>query len=369
MDVRFGAVTLRDVRCHTEVQVELAEGCTLLVGGNGVGKTTVLEAIHWLAAGRSFRPVDDGALVRTGADRATLGASVHHGSRRFALRAEIPRHGRARVTVDGRPAARGAPVEELRTTVFTPDDLELVKGAPQARRAYLDDLLVAMAPRYRGIREEWQRTLRQRNALLRRGLRSRADVATLEVFTQRCATLGARLTHGRTRLVDRLAPVVRETVGALDGGAGRPEVEYRCVWAGRVDSDVAELGAQLLAGLEARAEEDLARGMTTVGPHRDEVCLRLGGREARTHASQGEQRTLALGLRLAAHRLVAEAVGTEPVLLLDDVFSELDAERARGLVDQLQANQTVITSSGPSPVGITPGATYRIRAGSLSPAA
>ncbi len=379
------SLNLRDVRCHATLDLEFGAGCTLLVGGNGAGKTTVLEALHWLGTGRSFRRVPDEALVRTGRPAATVRARVHSGSRARVVHAEIPAQGSARVLLDGTAHRRGSSPSPVQATVFSPDDLELVKGGPQVRREYLDELLMVVTPRLRVVRDDLGRTLRQRNALLRRGLRSRADVGTLEVLTERFAGLSGELVAGRWELVARLLPGLRAAVEALDP-VNRVEVAYRCSWedprtggdarCGKVDAvpgagpRPAELAETLWTALAARADLEAERGLTTLGPHRDDVLVELGGRDARTQGSQGEQRTLALALRLAAHGLVTEVLGVEPVLLLDDMFSELDERRSAALVERVRgAGQAVITATHDPPRAIRPVATIELRAGSLSPAA
>lgn len=383
--MRVTSLSLRDVRCHANLDLDLDAGCTLLVGGNGAGKTTVLEALHWLGTGRSFRRVPDEALVRTGCGAATIRARVQSGSRVRLVHAEIPVPGRARLLLDGTAHRRGSDVVPMQATVFSPDDLELVKGGPQVRREYLDELLVVLVPRLRAVRDDLGRTLRQRNALLRRGLRSRSDAATLAVLTERFAGLSGELVAGRWTLVARLLPGLRAAVGALDPVSG-VEAAYRCSWAdpgpgadgwagkGGAAADggppPAELAETLGTALAARADLEAERGLTTLGPHRDDLSLELGGRDARTQGSQGEQRTLALALRLAAHGLVTEVLGAEPILLLDDVFSELDDRRSAALVALVGgAGQAVITATHDPPQGIRPAATIELRAGSLSPAA
>jgi DNA replication and repair protein RecF len=344
---------------------------TVVSGANGEGKTSLLEALGWAATTRSFRGVPDAALVRSGAEAAYLRVTVHEPEREQLMEAEIRAAGRNRVRVNRHPLARARDLLGLvRVTVFAPDDLELVKGGPAGRRNYLDDVLVAVAPRYDAVRAEYDRVLKHRNALLRQGLRGPDAESTLVVFDEQLVHAGAELVRGRLRLAARLLPALRDAYVGLAGPGHDVDAVYEGEWAeGSVTPAAQDVEELLRAALVARRTAEVDRGVTLVGPHRDEWRLRLGGLEARTHASQGEQRTLALGLRLAGHKVVADVVGTEPVLLLDDVFSELDPTRAEALVAQLPAGQTLITTASAVPGSVHPERRLQVHDGHVRDAA
>ena len=269
--------------------------------------------------------------------------------------------GRGRVAVNRQPLRRAADlVGALVVSVFSPDDLELVKGGPSSRRRYLDDLLVALHVRNDALRRDLERILRQRTALLRDcgGRLSPALAPTLDVWDSKLATVGDALGAARADLVARLEPELAAAYAGIAGPDARAVgVAYDAPW--RVDG--------LAAALAASRAEELRRGVCLVGPHRDELVLTISGMPARTHASQGEQRSMALALRLAGHRVVGEAAGESPVLLLDDVFSELDDTRSQALLDHLPPGQAVLTTTGAIPPGATPDLVVQATAARLTP--
>jgi DNA replication and repair protein RecF len=258
-------------------------------------------------------------------------------------------------------------LELMRVTVFAPDDLDLVKGGPAGRRDYLDDLLAALSPRYEAARADYERVLKQRNALLRGGLRGEDAVGTLDVFDLQLASAGAELARGRLKLLERLVPAVADAYAELAGERTPITTRYEAEWVGDPAAD--DLHTALHDAFTSHRKNEVDRGVTLVGPHRDEWRLLVGGMESRTHASQGEQRTLALALRLGGHRLCTELTGSSPVLLLDDVFSELDDQRAVALVTHLDAGQTLVTTAGAVPRGIAPDRMLRVDAGRIEEAA
>jgi DNA replication and repair protein RecF len=334
-------------------------GLTVVTGGNGEGKTNLLEAIGYLATLRSFRGAPADAMVRVGADSAVLRAEAERDRRHLLIEAELRPGGRDRAQVNRQPLRRARDlVGLLDVTVFAPDDLSLVKGAPQGRRDYLDDLLVALVPRHDVLRGDVERILRQRNSLLKQaGTTSRPGtdfLATLDVWDRQLADRGEALATAREQLVCDLGPQV--TAG-YDRVATRPsdvQLRYQRSWPG-----------SLADALRTARTDDLRRGVTTVGPHRDDLVVTVSELPSRTHASQGEQRSLALALRLGGHALVAARAGTSPVLLLDDVFSELDRHRADALLDALPAGQGLLTTAGAVPAGARPELVVRVEAGKL----
>ncbi len=338
---------LADFRSYTDLDVEFGPGLTAIVGANGQGKTNLLEAIGYLATLSSFRGAPADALVRQGASSATVRAEVEREGRDLLIEAELGGKGRNRIQVNRQrlPRARDL-LGALRVSVFSPDDLALVKEGPAERRRYLDDALVAAQPRLDAVRTEVDRVLRQRNALLRQaGGRLSDDVAlTLEVWDAKLAEAGEQLTAERVALLDQLRPELIAAYQRLAQRAAEVQVTYRSDW----------MDVGLAAALVAARRDELRRGVSLVGPHRDDVDLSIAGLPARTHASQGEQRTLALALRLAVHEVVARASSSTPVLLLDDVFSELDAGRGQALLDSLGAAQTLLTTAGALPEGARP---------------
>lgn len=351
---------LTDFRSYPALEVALDEGLTAVVGPNGQGKTNLLEAVAYLATLSSFRGAPTDALVRQGAEQAIVRAEGEREGRALLLEAEINRVGRNRVLVNRQRLQRSRDLlGALRVTVFSPDDLVLVKGGPGERRAYLDEAMVAAAPKLDVLRTDVDKVLRQRNALLRQaGGRLTEDVAvTLDVWDAKLAAAGEALADARARLVERLAPVLAEAYDVLARRAAEVTVRYEPPWR----------DAGLAAALVEARRDELRRGVSLVGPHRDEVELAIGGLPARTHASQGEQRTLALALRLAAHRVVTEAAGSPPVLLLDDVFSELDPDRSDALVANLPAGQTLLTTASGLPAGLDAGRVLHIADGTLTP--
>lgn len=348
---RVGRLWLTDFRCFASVDLELAAGLTVLHGANGQGKTSLLEAVGWVARLRSFRGVTDSMLVRNGSTEAIVRAEVHTESRAQLFEAEIRVSGRNRVQCNRNPVARARDLYGLlRVTVFAPDDLALVKGGPAERRDFLDELLTMLSPRYDAARTDYDRVLKQRNALLRGGVRDEEARVTLDVFDEQLVHAAAELMRGRVQLVDRLTPVVARRYSLLAGEATDVQAFYEAEWTKEVSLD--GLHAGLRDALAERRRAEIDRGITLVGPHRDEWHLMLSGLEARHQASQGEQRTLALALRLAGHDVVTEITGHAPVLLLDDVFSELDPTRAAALVQHLPAGQTLVTTAGMLPADI-----------------
>ncbi|HEX5586901.1 MAG TPA: DNA replication/repair protein RecF [Acidimicrobiia bacterium] len=373
---RLTRLSLRDFRCYEEAELHFPAGVTLVVGANAQGKTSLLEAVAWAATGSSFRGVPDAVLVRAGCDSAIVRAEVVDGARAQLLEAEIRASGRNRVRLNDHPLTKARERRELvRVTVFAPDDLQLVKGGPAERRAYLDGLLTSVAPRYEAVIADYDRVLRQRNALLKQRFGSDPDdETTMKVFDAQLARTGAELTRGRWRMLERLVPLVAEAYDELAHQPDAVDAGYQSEWAlsGAADADAdaeRDLETALLEALTARRRAELDRKVTLAGPHRDEWRLRVGGLDARTHASQGEQRTLALALRLGGHRLCTEVIGSAPVLLLDDVFSELDPQRSAALVANLGSGQTLLTTAGDVPDGVRADHVLRVDAGVVRAAA
>jgi DNA replication and repair protein RecF len=352
-------IELVDFRNYEHAEFELTGGVTAVLGRNGQGKTNLAEAIAYLATLSSFRGAPPEALIGINAEQAVVRASLcDDDGRQVLIEAELTRSGRSRVQVNRQRLARTRDLlGVVRVSVFAPDDLSMIKGAPAERRRFLDDTLVALATKYDASRLELDRIVRQRNVLLKQaGGRLTEEVeTTLDVWDARLADVGGRFGHARATLVDRCRPMIADAYDQLAGAPAAVTITYDPAWR----------RTGLAEALQAARPDDVRRGVSTVGPHRDDVEIGLGGMPARTHASQGEQRTLALALRLAAHRLVAERTGSVPVLVLDDVLSELDPERATALLANLPLGQVVITSASPLPAAAKPDRTLEIRAGTV----
>lgn len=355
---------LTDFRSYAAADVTFAPGLTAVVGDNGQGKTNLLEAVAYLATLASFRGAPTEALVRADAASAVVRAEITRDDRELLVEAEVVPGGRSRVQVNRQRLTRNRDLlGALRVSVFAPDDLAVVKGGPAGRRRLLDDTLVALSPKNDELRSEVDRILRQRNALLKQAAgRLTAEVElTLDVWDAKLVDAGTRLGERRVALLDDLLPYLSTAYGDLAGDAVEVGAGYESAWWG------SEGG--LAQALSAARDEELRRRITLVGPHRDEVAFTIAGLPARTHASQGEQRSLALALRLAAHRLVTDVTGTPPVLLLDDVFSELDPARCDALVTHLLATgaQTIVTTAGALPPSAHPEAVLRVADGTVAP--
>jgi len=367
--VSLSLLTLHDFRIFDECRFEPdPEGTTVITGPNGTGKTTMLEAVAYLGTQRSFRGAQREAMVRTGRPQAVIRAALTRAGLPLLVEAEVAAQGRSRAQVNRQPVrTRRDLAEAVPVTVFSPEDLGIVQGTPSRRRDLLDDALRLLDPKASALLEEVERVLRQRGALLRQaGGRLGPEIAaTLDVWDERLAQAGTDLATARTELARALQPLVAAAYAALarpgshpgpTTAATRPRpsteaaIEYRATWEGS------------LAGALARARaDDVRRGASTVGPHRDDLVLALGGRDARVQASQGEQRCLALALRLGVHHLVTERLGVPPILLLDDVFSELDPVRSHALVTEIPRGQALLTTAVPLPAGVEVAAVVDVR--------
>lgn len=349
--MRLSTVWLKDYRSYDQLEVQLDPGFTAVLGPNGVGKTNLLEALALLATLKSFRGTPTERLVRKGADRAVIRAVGERDGREVLIELELAK-GRTRAQVNRQRLQRTRDLlGALQVTVFAPDDLSLVKEGPAVRRDFLDELLVALDPRADLVLRDLDRILKQRNALLRQGQRAggvakldEAAELTLDVWDAKLAAAGEHLTVRRENLLAELMPLATDGYRTLSDTEVEVVARYQRSWA----TD------HLAEAVAAARVDDVRRAATTVGPHRDEVSLEVDGFDSRTECSQGEQRTLALALRLAGHRLVTERLGEPPLLLLDDVLSELDPDRAHALLSTLPPGQTVITSASGLPPATEP---------------
>jgi len=355
-------LSLADFRSYEAAELALESGVTALIGPNGQGKTNLIEAIGYVASHSSHRVSSDAPLIRAGATRAILRCAIARDDRTALIELEIVPSGSNRARINRSPLTR--PREALgvlRTVLFAPEDLSVVKGDPDGRRRFLDDLLVSRSPRFAGVRSDYDRVLRQRNALLKTAGKTikagRGDVRTLDVWDAHLATSGAELLAGRLRLVRELSPLVAKAYAAVSQGQGEAATDYRSTLGedvtahGVVDREL--LSARLLEALAKVRPAELERGVSLVGPHRDDLILTLGGLPARGYASHGESWSFALALRLASYDLLrAEGGGeSEPVLLLDDVFAELDVGRRERLAEMVAgAEQVIVTAAVPQDV-------------------
>ena len=365
MYVRHLQVT--DFRSWPSLDLPREPGATVLVGQNGRGKTNLLEALGYVATLGSHRVASDTPLVRRGRERALVRALVVNEGRELTVELEIApgKSNRARIN-RGSPGRPRDALGILRTVLFSPEDLALVRGDPAERRRFLDDLLVLSAPRYAGVRADYDRVLRQRNALLKtvgkRGA-ARADpyaLSTLDVWDAHLAEFGSELLAARLNLVADLAPHTSAAYATLAPESDTATIAYRSSLGedlpaefGRTEGTRADPGTLhdvVLECLNKSREADLERGVSLVGPHRDELELVLGGGPAKGYASQGESWSFALALRLGSYELL-RGQGGEPVLLLDDVFAELDSRRRAALVEVADsAEQVLVTAAVPEDV-------------------
>lgn len=365
-------LSLTDFRTYPQLDIALKPGVTVFVGSNGVGKTNIVEAIGYLASLSSHRVSNDAPLIRFDSQRSLVRARVDRGGRSTSLELEITagKANRARIN-------RGAPVRardilgHLRTVLFAPEDLALVKGDPSNRRRFLDELLASLVPHHAATRSDFDRVLKQRNALLKSarasGRFTAAHESTLEVWDQHMAEAGAALLKARLELVDLLQPHLNAAYAALTDGSKQAAAVYRSTIHsqlsddGEVENDggaglpplaslnTAELAEVYLAAFKQQRKREVERGISLVGPHRDELELMLGQAPAKGYASHGETWSLALALRLASYYVFCEddpSPGAAPVLILDDVFAELDNQRRAKLAGIVAgAEQVIVTAA------------------------
>jgi DNA replication and repair protein RecF len=350
-------LSLADFRNYRNADVEFVAGPNLLVGSNGQGKTNLVEAIYYLAALGSHRVSSDQALVRSGADRAIVRARLEHADRSVLVEVEINRTGANRAQVNRVATKPRELPRSVAAVLFAPEDLSLVRGEPGGRRRFLDQLLVQLQPRFAGVLADFERVLKQRNTLLKsaRGVRN-PQLGTLDLWDERLVDLGAQLIDGRAQLIERLRPhlaagyqAIAGAEHALDATAAlsilgsQPDEDESDAVPAAAAGDTAE--AYRLALARVRSQE-LDRGLTLVGPHRDDLVLVLNGLTARHHASHGESWSVALALKLAAAAALREEsrIG-DPVLILDDVFAELDVSRRARLAGAIAGYEQVLITA------------------------
>jgi DNA replication and repair protein RecF len=371
--VHLNRLALTDFRCYASADLRLEPGVTSFTGANGQGKTNLVEAVGYVATLASHRVATDAPLVRSGAERAIVRAGVTSADRSLLVEIEINPARANRARLNRSPVQRPRQIlGAVRCVLFAPEDLALVKGDPGERRRYLDDLLVQSAPRYAGIRSDYDRVVRQRTALLKaaraRPPGHRPMLSSLEAWDEQLVRTGAELLAGRLELANALRPLAVKAYAAVSGDECAVEVTYRAahlkqlspaqIGAGQAEPvpDQERLAADLRAALTEARGAEIDRGVCLVGPHRDELDLRIGELPARGYASHGESWSLALALRLAAYELLRSAgwggadgqSGGDPVLMLDDVFAELDGERrARLAALAAAAEQVLVTAAVP----------------------
>lgn len=377
-DVHVAHLSLHDFRSYASIDLALEAGVTAFVGSNGQGKTNLVEAVDYLSRLSSHRVATDAPLVRAGAEQAVVRAAVVRDGRTAVLEVELNpgRANRARINRSPLPRVREL-AGIVRTVVFSPEDLALVKGDPGQRRRFLDDLLVLRTPRYAGLIADYERVLKQRNTLLKtlyaaRGGARDAALATLDVWDDHLVSSGAELLRARRALAADLAPYLAKAYEAVARGATRDDARLEYSSAVPPGSDPGEDAASFRAQLASRRDDEIGRGVTLVGPHRDDLLLTIGPGDAdrlpvRGYASHGESWSFALALRLAAYDLL-RSDGDDPILILDDVFAELDVARREQLATLVAgAEQVLVTAAVEADVPPQlQGAVFRVAAGEVT---
>ncbi|MGR6742934.1 MULTISPECIES: DNA replication/repair protein RecF [Microbacterium] len=375
-------LSLVDFRNYAAAELSLAPGANVFVGRNGQGKTNLAEAIGYFATLGSHRVSQDAPMVRDGADAAFVRARLAHGQRRVQLEAQLNRSGSNKARVNGSPVRTAELPRYAQVVLFAPEDLQIVRGDPSARRRFADQLLIQRAPRLAGVLADYDRVLKQRNALLKsaraRGIRGEG-LSTLEVWDDKLVALGTDVIRARLRLAAELAGPVARAYAAIAGADHRPQLQWALSVGGadpEEDDSPADAGVADAAAIEQlfrtaladRRSAELDRGITLVGPHRDDLILRIRDLPVKGYASHGESWSVALSLRLASAELLrAESALGDPIVILDDVFAELDADRRARLAGIVaDYEQVIVTAAVAEDVPLALRArTVRVEAGTL----
>ena len=377
-------LSLSDFRNYESAEVELSAGPNLFVGSNGQGKTNLVESIGYLSTLASHRVSTDQALIRQGAELAIVRARLEHADRQLLVELQLNRSGANRAQVN-RVAVKPRELPRyIASVLFAPEDLALVRGEPAGRRRFLDQLLVQLVPRFAGVLSDYERVLRQRNTLLKSARGARVadnQLSTLDLWDERLVTLGSEIIAGRHDLIDRLRPHAAEAYASIAGDEHLADLAAQLsIWGARPDDEVpvdaepardaepAEVAAQFRTALMRVRRDELDRGLTLIGPHRDDLLLVLNGLPARGYASHGESWSFALALKLASAAVLrAESAVGDPIVILDDVFAELDESRRAKLASAIGDYEQVLITAAvyddvPAPLAAH---TVRISAGRI----
>ncbi|WP_425839296.1 DNA replication/repair protein RecF [Microbacterium sp. PA5] len=361
-------LSLVDFRNYAAADVTLHPGTNVFVGRNGQGKTNLAEAIGYFATLGSHRVSQDAPMVRHGADAAIVRTRLAHGERTVILEAQLNRTGSNKARVNGSAVKSAELPRYAQVVLFAPEDLQIVRGDPSARRRFADQLLIQRAPRMSAVLSDYDRVLKQRTALLKsaraRGIRGE-ELTTLDVWDDKLVQLGTQVIRARLALADDLAAPLSRAYTTIAGADHQPELEWALTVDGaRADDDdeserggaapapavrgrsTEEVESRFRAMLAAKRPAELERGVTLVGPHRDDLVLRVRGLPVKGYASHGESWSVALSLRLASAELLREhSLLGDPVLILDDVFAELDADRRSRLAGVVAGFEQVIVTA------------------------
>ena len=359
--MRIKRLELKDYRNYEACVFEPCDGVTVLLGNNGQGKTNVLEAVYLTCTGRSHRTRQDRELIRWGADFADVKIATERRDGSHDVEIIMPAGGKRKLKVAGQEVSRsGELMGHVTGVLFSPEDLRTVKDGPAERRRFVDMALAQLRPAYYYAMQRYNRALKQRNELLRAAVASPSLLATLDSWDEQLALSGAELMRHRREYVARLSEMAGETHNDIASGREKLVIQYRP----SVDGESAEACMEALFGVR---ESDARRMTTSVGPHRDDVAVLVDGHDVRAFGSQGQQRTAALSMRLAELNVMHDELGEWPVLMLDDVMSELDPGRRRRLLEHLKGIQTLVTCTDADDLaGAETGAVYRVDGATIS---
>ncbi len=347
--MQISKLSLRNFRNHENLDLSFSSGATTIVGRNGRGKTNIVEAVHYLATLGSHRVSQDAPLIRNGQSTASVLANVEKHKRQAQVELIINYPGTNKVSLNGNPLTRPRDILGLVTTViFSPEDLELVKGEPSARRKFIDELSTLLAPKFSNTRSDYERTLKQRNTLLKSlGRRSPSPQAraTLDAWDEQLISSGSEMIFTRLENIKKIQPHVTEFGTTISGDTEPLHLNYLNSWLSPETKDIKEIENLFRAELENRNKDEIDRGLTLVGPHRDDLNIQLSDMPAKGYASHGQSWSIAIALRLAAFKTLREH-DDDPILILDDVFAELDERRRNRLISIISdVEQTLITAA------------------------
>jgi DNA replication and repair protein RecF len=361
-------------RNHPHSTVHLEKGVTLFIGPNGQGKTNIVEALYYLSSLSSHRVSSSASLIKDDCDDATVVARLHHGPRSVTVGMTLKRKGSSEAVINQTKAKASDIPQWVSTVMFSPEDSAIVRGEPGVRRSFMDQLVTSASSVLVGVYQDFERVLKQRNSLLKsmRAVGNKTDQSTLEVWDAKFVELAARIMVERHTYLDAVMPMVTQHYAHLAQG---DEVGFTYVPSSRqhmeglAEGDLHAVADQLRADVESKRQEELDRGMTLLGPQRDDLELTISRKPARTHASQGETWSLALGLRLGtAQWLRHEKTSGDPVIILDDVFAELDSSRRSKLLSLVSDYEQLLVTSAVEedlPKGLT-GVIYDVAQGQVT---